>query len=328
MLAISTITLGVLAALLWRRAPRSTPPVASSEGALPSFHDPTEDGGEITRVSDLAERPFQDEVCVVSPALSADWTDGRPLRTLVSAAAQSRRGEGRKKNDDAVLAAEDVGIFAIADGVGGRQAGGQASRTALDLVLSALAASEEPELRDVEISGAAGLRLPRDARALLAAMFRANGTFWADRDASRHGMSTTLTAIRFSSTAQVVYVAHVGDSRCYRVRRGKAAALSADHARAGELTRALGLAPKVRIDLRIEPVEIGDVFVLCSDGLSSALGPELIGSTAQDRAPKRAARELTHAASLRGVGDDASVVVVQVTGVTLPSVRSLFRVLW
>jgi protein phosphatase len=318
--AVVVCTVGLLGWAVFRRTHRRV-----EDAEVPSVYGRDEDA-EVTRISGAAERPTRDALKVIPTEVKELPRQERVLRTLVSAAAQSRRGRTRARNDDAFLAVTRAGLFAIADGVGGRQAGGEASRAAVDMLARALATDEEPGLAGVELRGAGFDRLPRDARSVLGAIFRANRRFSAETEPELRGMSTTLTAIRFSQVGQLVYLAHVGDSRCYRVRRGNAELLTSDHVHGGELTRALGIASCVEIDFRVEAVEIGDIFVLCSDGLTGVLSPQLIASTVEGNSPRRAARELARTATSAGARDDMSIVVVQVTAITLPAPWDPFRV--
>src|SRR5258707_1341011 len=108
------------------------------------------------------------------------------------------------------------------------------------------------------------------------------------------GMGTTIVAAMFNKTAERVTIAHVGDSRCYRIRKNEILQMTRDHSLASDaphmapwmtaeevrqlppnvITRALGIREDVLVDLATEPTEPGDVFLLCSDGLSGLVSDD------------------------------------------------------
>lgn len=163
-------------------------------------------------------------------------------------------------------------------------------------------------------------------------------------------MGSTLTALAVSG--REVAIGHVGDSRCYLVRQGQAAQLTADHSRVGEmlrmrlitaeqaarhparsmLTRSLGTDPTVQADLIRHPAEIGDTYVLCSDGLWDSVGraeiAEIVaGDTeAGTAAAAQATAALIELALKRDAPDNVTVVVIRLLGLgTPPPGRRLFR---
>jgi protein phosphatase len=162
-------------------------------------------------------------------------------------------------------------------------------------------------------------------------------------------MGSTLTAL--SLAGREALIAHVGDSRAYRVRERQASQLTADHSRVGEmlrmrlitaeqaarhparsmLTRSLGTDPVVQVDLIREPAEIGDTFVLCSDGLWDVVGRAEIadlagGGEGEDPpAPAHAAAALVELALKRDAPDNISVIVIRVVAHGPTPARRLFR---
>jgi protein phosphatase len=150
-----------------------------------------------------------------------------------------------------------------------------------------------------------------------------------NRDFLRMGTTCTVLAL----TPGGAYIGHVGDSRCYRVRRDRIDQLTFDHSLqwemqrqsrkfAGQLdlvehrniiTRSLGPEPAVEIDVE-GPFLIlpGDIFVLCSDGLSGELSDEEIGALAAELSPAQSCRSLVHMANLRGGADNCTVTIVRV----------------
>ena len=230
-------------------------------------------------------------------------------------------GRARERNEDSYIAGEYV--FAVADGLGGHNAGDVASRLAVE----PLAALD----RTVE-----GTPIERVAEALSTAVDAANRAVYqrAQDDAKVRGMGTTLTAIAISDGS--AHLAHVGDSRCYLIRAGEMTQLSSDHTLVARmvaegkltpeqaethpqrsiLTRALGAEPEVDVDTLEIQLQAGDRLVLCSDGLSSVIGEDQILATVQDSKDlKELCKRLIEAANQRGGPDNITVVVVEVTGV-------------
>jgi len=186
-------------------------------------------------------------------------------------------GRQRNANEDSFFVRPP--IFVVADGMGGAQAGEVASKAAADAFDVDLPESPpEQVLRETILT--ANRRIHDLARA----------------DASRAGMGTTLTAAIVDAAAEEVAIGHVGDSRAYRLRGGKLEQLTRDHSlveemrRKGQITdaqaedhpqrsiitRALGPEPEVEPDLQTVPATPGDVFLICSDGLTTMLGEEQI----------------------------------------------------
>ena len=237
-------------------------------------------------------------------------------------------GSGRDANEDyaGAFAPEDIDtapLFVVADGMGGHAAGEVASRLAVETVLTTWQSGG---------SGAVHQRLRTAARAANVAVFDAG------QDAERRGMGSTLTALAFAGREAVI--AHAGDSRAYLVRGGQASQLTADHSRVGEmlrmrlitaeqaarhparsmLTRSLGTDPVLQIDLTRQPAELGDTYVLCSDGLwdlvargeiatIAAAGPD--GEDASLRPPSEAAAALVELALKRDAPDNVTVAVIR-----------------
>jgi protein phosphatase len=226
-------------------------------------------------------------------------------------------GKVRQNNEDALLVGDggDETLFVVADGVGGFEAGEVASSIAID-VLRGL-------VPDDSFEGA----IEEANRRILAA---------GRGDERLSGMSTTVVAARFGGTRRdpVVEVAHVGDSRAYLFRGGELEPVTEDHSlvadlvRSGDLTReqafehpqknlitrALGTEDGVTVDTKILPVEVGDRFVLCSDGLTDMVREEgveeILARHPED--PEGAVRELLSAALEAGGNDNITVVVIDV----------------
>jgi len=239
-------------------------------------------------------------------------------------------GQRRDHNEDAFLVEERLGLFVVADGMGGHAGGGTASQLAVETIRSAVAHAREHEPERFGSTGADDTRVPdllRDAvEEACEVIFR---TAQADPDLS--GMGTTVTAVLVDGAT--AFVAHVGDSRCYLLREGriyqvsedhslvneqlKAGAISADEARTSRfkniITRSVGFEQQVVVDLMGLDLEPGDALVVCCDGLSNLVDdPEILSIVSEspiDLAPGR----LVALANDRGGDDNITVIVVRTT---------------
>jgi serine/threonine protein phosphatase PrpC len=229
---------------------------------------------------------------------------------IVEQAGRTDVGRQRSANEDALVLAPP--FFAVADGMGGAKAGEVASAMATD-AFQGERESEEP------------------AEAQLARILReANRRIYelAVSDESHRGMGTTLTAAKI--TGDEVSLAHVGDSRAYRMRDGELEQLTKDHSLVAELersgqitpeaaehhpqrsiiTRALGPEPDVDVDTYTVQGRDGDLFLLCSDGLTSMISDEEVGSILRSAdSLEEAADALVRAANQSGGKDNITVVL-------------------
>jgi len=236
---------------------------------------------------------------------------------ILRAAARSDVGRRRRTNEDRHGEDPTLGLFLVADGMGGHTAGQVASGIAIEAMLEAVRAYS------------AGGSLTERLRGAVA---RANEQIFhaAVVRPELSGMGTTLVALLVAGGRAAV--AHVGDSRVYRVRAGRIRQLTDDHSLVGELqrrgeisaaaarehphrhvlTRALGVRIEVEPDLGELTLEPGDVFVLCSDGLTQHLRDEEIAK-AVDGEPDLdgACRRLVALANARGGEDNVTVLLVR-----------------
>jgi protein phosphatase len=229
---------------------------------------------------------------------------------------QTDTGRQRRANEDSMFARAPV--FAVADGMGGAQAGEVASRIAVEAFNRGLPDDGSPEQR---LAAAA-----REANGRINAMSR------AERD--RAGMGTTLTAAYVGE--EELSIAHVGDSRAYLLRDGELSRLTRDHslvqalidqnklteAEAAEhpqrsiITRALGPEAEVEVDTRTMRGRSGDVILLCSDGLTSMVGEGTVGEVLREaRSLRDAGRRLVEAANAAGGRDNITVVLFRLEDV-------------
>jgi PPM family protein phosphatase len=220
-------------------------------------------------------------------------------------------GRHRRTNEDAYVARAP--LFAVADGMGGAQAGEVAAAAAAEIVAAGLP-SEGGTVED-------RLRLVvQDANVRIHELSLA--------DEERAGMGTTLTAAHVGE--REVTIAHVGDSRCYRLRDGELERLTVDHTLVEELvrqgridpseahdhpqrsvvTRVLGPEALVRVDSLTFPGRDGDVFLICSDGLTTMLDEDTVAGVLRERESLRgAATRLVALANEAGGRDNITVVL-------------------
>ncbi|MEI9950101.1 MAG: protein phosphatase 2C domain-containing protein [Pseudomonadota bacterium] len=248
----------------------------------------------------------------------AEEVTSASARILLYAAGDSDQGRVRKGNEDSMLVMPERSLFAVADGMGGHRGGAVASSLAIDALQDAFDRSAF-EGR-VESNG----DVPRRARELAAAVHMSNecvrSMAFADRELS--DMGTTLVAARFSPNKQRLYVGHVGDSRCYRLRQGKLRQLTTDHTMASlgvkgpsanHLYQAIGVSPSVAIDLIVDKPRDDDVYVLCSDGLSKMVSDEQLRDVLLENEDLESALyTLIEAANDRGGKDNVTVIIVKV----------------
>jgi serine/threonine protein phosphatase PrpC len=237
--------------------------------------------------------------------------DKLPLRFDVGSATHA--GKVRERNEDSCLVRTDTGLWAVADGMGGHEAGDLASR----ILVQSLDAIEQPEA-------------PADLlQQCETQIFRANQEII--------GLSRAHNGAMIGTTAAVLLVRDrhfaclwAGDSRVYSISRGVIRQLSRDHSEVEELvasgalsrkdaehwpghviTRAVGVAEDLELDVVTGSAEPGDVFVICSDGLTRHLCDDEILQHAADRNARAACYDMIELALQRGGVDNVTVVVVR-----------------
>ena len=238
-------------------------------------------------------------------------------------------GLKRKHNEDSLLAAEEFGVFVVADGVGGRKAGELASAITVNTFQN-----YAPQLR-AAVDNFATSTNDRDARNNVlqmldkAANAASRRVYEAATNTGRQGMTTTLVACVIGGGA--VFVVHVGDSRTYLVRDGQLRQLTEDHSMVNELirtgamtpedaaasryrnviTRAIGLYPNVRTDtLHVELLD-GDRLLLCSDGLSDLVPPASLLDLGTTPNVTQAVDSLVDAALQAGGRDNITAILIE-----------------
>jgi len=230
------------------------------------------------------------------------------------AAGVTDTGRRRLRNEDAFIC--EPPLFAVADGMGGARAG----EVAAGLAAAAL------EEAGTETRGAEGVA---------ALIVEANRRIWerALNDPLTAGMGTTVTAALVDHSSGTVAIGHVGDSRAYLLRGGTLEQLTTDHSLVAELvqsgvltpeeaerhpqrsaiTRALGTEPTVEVDAFTVAAEPGDLFLVCSDGLSAMLTDDRVAAAIEsaERDPDKAADALIAAANAEGGEDNITVVLFE-----------------
>ncbi len=236
------------------------------------------------------------------------------MRLSISACTDT--GRKRRANEDSYAVEEKLALFVVADGLGGHVAGRRASDLGVAMVVETVSADPDGPAPDV----------------LRHAFTRANEAILesAQADAELRGMGTTLAALWLRGEEAVL--AHAGDSRLYLLRSGKLHALTLDHSLVGErvargeitaeqarvhpsrhvITRAVGVVPWVEPDVAGLRTRPGDVFVLCSDGISSQIADSDIEHCLCGREERLAgaAEALIQLANARGGDDNATVILV------------------
>jgi len=225
-------------------------------------------------------------------------------------------GRQRRANEDSLLARSP--LFVVADGMGGAQAGEVASRLAVESFQLGVQDASQPELALADLARAANTHIHELSHA----------------NAEHAGMGTTLTAVYVGE--QEVAIAHVGDSRAYCLRDGRLERLTDDHSLVDELirqgrltpeeaiehpqrsviTRALGPEGTVEVDTRSVRARAGDVYLICSDGLTTMIGEDQIAAVllAHPRLPD-AGEALIAAANEAGGRDNITVVLLRLEDV-------------
>jgi protein phosphatase len=264
------------------------------------------------------------------------------LRSKIRCVGLTDTGKVREHNEDTIATDADIGLLVLADGMGGYNAGEVASGIAVKTVLNLI--REQVEREDLTVldreSG-----MSRPSIILRDAIHRANKIIYqtARSQPQCEGMGTTIVAALFFDNK--ISVAHVGDSRMYRLRNGRFEQVTMDHSLLQELvdrgfysaeeaqraanknyvTRALGVEPNVEVELQEAPVQKGDVYVLCSDGLSDMVEDDDIHLTISTFSANldTVAKQLIQLANDNGGRDNVSAVMAQVLD-SFPANKGVF----
>lgn len=252
------------------------------------------------------------------------------LKDKVATALLTDMGRVRNNNEDAITEDQDLGLLVLADGMGGYNAGEIASGIATSTVLDTVR-KEWPNLKRGEVDADSGYSV--EALMLRTAVEAAHTTIYhvSQSQPQCAGMGTTVVACLMHDDR--VSIAYVGDSRLYRYRQKTLEQITRDHSLIEELiarghysrdeaaklvrknivTRALGVEPEVSVDIIEDVIEVGDILLLCSDGLTDMVKDEMIGLTLGKYADNLtlAAKELVAQALENGGKDNVSVVLAR-----------------
>lgn len=296
------------------RAPVGVSTLAAPPALLDAVFEPAGEAAAVTKVV-LASGPASSSVRTAQAAT---------LRLL--AFGDGDTGKRRRQNEDSLLQLPEHGLYAVADGMGA------AGQLASSVAVRAL--SESFEAGDFSEPVEADPRVPLAAVELARAVARANRLVrQAAEEASLGGKTgSTLLAARFTPADGRLYLAHVGDSRCYRLRGTDLVCLTTDQTMrlaglvgpgANDLLQAVGITPALEIDLLVEEPQPDDTYLMCSDGLPKMLDKvELAEVLAQEPEVDATVYSLIERANDRGGKDNVSAIVLRFASERRPATEA------
>jgi PPM family protein phosphatase len=239
-------------------------------------------------------------------------------------------GRKRQANEDSIHVPVDQRLAIVADGMGGHASGEVASRLAVDTMVEHFQHTAEQQTLTWPFKVDRDLRA--DVNRMVVGIKLANVEIWerAQKESRYKGMGTTVVSLYFLDDTAII--AHVGDSRCYRLRGGELAQLTEDHSLINDyikmkrmtaeeaenwphknvVVRALGMKEAVQVDILTEAPRVGDCYVLCSDGLSGMISDDTIAHVVgSERDLDRAVERLIDLANDNGGIDNISVVLAR-----------------
>jgi protein phosphatase len=239
------------------------------------------------------------------------------------AAGHTDVGKERSHNEDRFVIVPEMNLFVVADGMGGHQSGEVASRLAASAIASYFKSGDASRTRRAL------------ADRLRSAVATANAKIYsrADDERAYRGMGTTVVAAVWSPAEGMLHIGHAGDSRCYLIRGSTITQLTRDHSLVADallerpdltesdlsylprnvITRALGMGPTVDVDMKSEAAKVGDVFLLCSDGLHGLVSDEEIVEIVRKTADLTGAcARLIDRANEHGGRDNITAVLVRI----------------
>ncbi len=248
----------------------------------------------------------------------------------IESAGISDIGKRRKQNEDSLFLDDRLGLYVVADGMGGHNAGEVASKLVVETIRDYIrqGQSDDPVEERVGIDA----NLSKEAQLLLAGIQLSNRIVHqtALSNEAYRGMGSTVSAVYF--TEKTFIVANVGDSLIYLIRNGGIEQLAVPHTLVAEqterdpdnaellwsdfkhvLTRAMGVDEKVKADINEWPLCKNDILVICSDGLTDKASAEEILELVYNRRSERACKSLVDLANARGGDDNITVIVLKVT---------------
>jgi len=251
----------------------------------------------------------------------------------IEVAGSTHVGMVRPHNEDTYLLLPEENLFVVADGMGGHASGEIAARAAVEALEAFFRRTSDA--RAITWPFGVDPARPWPENRLVVGIHEANARVveLAAQDPSRQGMGTTLVSLHVGEGR--AWLGWAGDSRAYRLRGGALEQLSEDHSLVNDLVkarrltpeqarsfphrnvvvRALGMKEPLAVDVRSEPAEAGDLFLLCSDGLSSMVDDGRIADVLRRATDlERAAQQLVDAANAAGGLDNVTVVLARIVG--------------
>lgn len=249
----------------------------------------------------------------------------------IEVAGETNVGRKRNHNEDNFALMTQFGLYMVADGMGGHASGEVASKMSIDAIAEFLSeTADDPERTwPYKMDRSMGYEENRLVTSVKLANLRIHQA--AQRDQAKRGMGTTFVGLYAADDG--VYVAHVGDSRCYRFRGGRLEALTEDHSLLNDyvkmkrltpeevanfphknvIVRALGMKDTVKVDTRFEVPEVGDTYLLCSDGLAGPVPDAQIAAILNETGSdiQAAASRLIQRANENGGPDNITAVLVR-----------------
>ncbi len=245
-------------------------------------------------------------------------------------AGRTHVGMKRSHNEDSLKVYRDENLFIVADGMGGHASGEVASQLSVETLTEFFRATAEDEEITWPYKLDKGRRYAENR--VVTGIKLSNRRIFesAARDSKLKGMGTTIVVTYF--TEDQCYVGHVGDSRVYRFRDGKLIQLTEDHSLLNDyikmrqltpeeieafphknvIVRALGMKETVQVDIMNEPPVTGDVYLLCSDGLSGMVtDPQMADILSTDRTLDEKCEQLIDSANKAGGTDNITVILVR-----------------
>jgi serine/threonine protein phosphatase PrpC len=261
-----------------------------------------------------------------------DGSDDASSQPKVIVAGASDVGRQRDHNEDSWAVLEEHRLYVVADGMGGHSAGDVASKVATQTLVDFF---QQTDNEDATWPAGFNVSMTEEENRLTTGIRLANRQVFERSVTNRdlRGMGTTVVGATLSRDRSKIAIAHVGDSRAYRVRDGKIEQLTRDHSLVSDIleampdlsaeqraelpknvvTRALGVQDSVNVDCGSFDVREGDVYVLCSDGLSGMVADEeILAIVTASPQPDLACRLLVRAANDHGGEDNVTVLVVRI----------------
>ncbi len=251
------------------------------------------------------------------------------LNMQIESYAISDKGMVRSRNEDSFYCGDDLNLYVVADGMGGHRGGDVASKLAVEEIARVVRKWGSDD--EKEITGVEGLHPETDSKLELA-LKRANRKIWEESNSNPEyrGMGTTATAVFITDTEATI--AHVGDSRAYLVRNSEIRQITEDHSWVNEqvkagfitneearthrlknlITRSLGHEADVKVDVLRLKIEKGDLFLLCSDGLTNLINDDEMRDTVVSLDPDKALKKMVETANKRGGHDNITAVMIKV----------------